>query len=214
MNKRLTYKEKLELSPFSMFRPKSHRGLMQDYPELKQEEAFKALTKFELYVCWYFACEASPLADLKYDTKRIEKAIQLVEQSHEDIAKFDRDTKMRYHELDFPEKFSRAVEKMSKYKMGPRIRAKKMVDNILSKYERFVDIDLDSEDFNDKDGGKDMAKIKQFIDASATVIKQMPTIISMAENGFAITESESADEEDSGSDGGASLIDQFHELND
>jgi hypothetical protein len=215
MAKKITYQEKLELSPYSMFRPQSLRGLMQDYPELKKEDAFKTLSKFELYLCWYFACEASPLSDLKSDKTRISRAISLVQESNPDIAHLDRDTKLRFEDLDFPEKFARAVERMSKYKMGPRIRAKKMVDNILSKYEKLVEMDIESDEFIDKEGGRDMTKIKQFIDASATIIKQMPTIISMAENGFSITEGgESADEEDLGVDGGVSLIDQFHELND
>jgi hypothetical protein len=100
---------------------------------------------------------------------------------------------------------------MKTYKLGPRVRAKKMVDNILNNFEKIIKMDIDSEEFK-KEGEKDFDKIKKYVDSATNIAKNIPDLISMSESGFAVAK-RGEEMSDSEVEGGGSLIDQWHEEN-
>lgn len=187
---------------YSMFYPKTKSGLLIDYPKLKDNEALRKLGRFDLLFVWYYACKASPF---QYEEDKKEKTeLSLVQAFGEKKAET-----MRYAYIpgNFPEKIRLAITEMSKFEIGPRIRAKLMIENIMTNYEILVDVDPKTE-FTNKDGDVDWTKKKAYIDACSTISKSMSTLISQAEGSFGVSETE---EGDIGEIDSEDLIDTFHE---
>jgi hypothetical protein len=198
------------LSDYSLFRPISVRGLLNDYPELNDVTEFKKLSKVELLFTWYFANEASPFYDQDDEFERAKNSLKYALYVAQDNS-VTRAIRQQYATLEFPEKVASAILKMKTYKLGPRVRAKKMVDNILNNFEKIIKMDIDSEEFK-KDGEKDFDKIKKYVDSATNIAKNIPDLISMSESGFAVAK-RGEEMSDSEVDGGGSLIDQWHEEN-
>lgn len=195
-----------DLSQYSLFNPQTVRGLKYDYPELSKVEEFKSLNTNDLLFVWYFACEVSPLMkEHPADSKRVKEALK---EAYKNKA-VDSSKRANFEALNFPEKIKTAINKMSSYRVGPRIRAKLMVEKIMKTYEDIVDVDVKTY-FLSKEGEVDFTKKKAYVDATSTISKNMPTLISQLESGFGVSEESSSDgimisEE--------SLLEDFHETN-
>lgn len=197
----------LEINSFSLFAPRTKTGLLFDYPELRDVEEFKSLSVSNLLFVWYFSCEASPIISVKNEKDRATKAVQFISELNDSY--FTGSERVRFLGLDFPVKVELAMRKMAHYRMGPRIRAKKMVESIMSNYEKFINVDVAGEDFLGEDGKQDFDKIAKYVTASSTVTKNIPGLIQQSEGGFSIKErggSSSAEEDED-----ESLMDDFHE---
>lgn len=198
------------LSDYSLFRPISARGLLNDYPELNEMPEFKKLSKVELLFTWYFANEASPFFDMDNEFERAKNSLKYALYVAQDNS-VTRTIREQYSSLEFSERVSSAIVKMKTFKLGPRVRAKKMVDNILNNFEKIIKMDIESSEFQ-KDGEKDFDKIKKYVDSATSISKNIPDLISMAESGFAVAK-RGEETTDSEVEGGGSLIDQWHEEN-
>lgn len=196
------------INEHSLFAPRSDRSILNEYPELRNVDEFKKLTKADMLFVWYYGCEASPLAGIKNDRTRAERAIDQITRIDPKLitTKFE-----RYIALDFDDKMAPAIHRMEQYRMGVRIRGKKMIDNIIDNYEKIMKLDINGPEFIDKDGGKDFTKIKQYVDSSKTISTNIPSLIDQAEKGFSITEVTSDGIEESG-DGLGIMDDFFDEL--
>lgn len=192
------------INDYSLFAPKSKRSIKDDYPELRDAEEFRGLTKSDMLFVWYYACEASPLMSIDSDQKRVESAIKYIERIDPELitAKFK-----DYAQLIFTPKMEVAIHKMRQYKMGTRIRAKKMIDKTMDNYEKILSLDIDGSEFINKDGEKDFTKIKQYVDSSKTIIGNIPTLIEQAERGFSVVDLSGEDDEEEG----YGLIDDYFE---
>ena len=187
---------------YSMFYPKSKHGLLLDYPELAKNETFKNLGKEDLLFVWYMACKSSPFS--KEENPRILREKSMNESySHNALNR----VREKYLAGDFPEKIRYAIQEMRKFEVGPRVRAKKMVETILGNYEKLIDIDTKTEFITDK-GDVDWSKKKAYIDACKTVSSNLPTLISQAEGGFSLSEAEEGKEIEINSE---DLVDKFHQ---
>lgn len=195
---------KFDTKKLSMFYPKTKKGLLIDYPELKKIEAFVGMNKNELLFSWYYGCKSSPF-DYEEDSKvKAEKSF---------IEAFGSKQKegleSSYIAGNFPEKVRVAITEMQKFEIGPRVRSKIMIEKIMTNYEQLVDIDVKTE-FKDKDDEEDWSKKKAYIDSCAKISSTLPTLINQAEGGFGITEKEEGDVKELDS---SSIIDTFHENN-
>ena len=194
--------DNLDIQKLSMFYPKTKKGLIVDYPELSNYEVFKSLSKYELLFVWYFACKSSPFIREEDPKIRAERSIL---ESFGQNAKAD--IRSRYMSSNFPEKIRVAVAEMQKFEIGPRIRAKMMVEKIMTNYSELVDIDVKTE-FKDKDQEEDWTKKKAYIDSCAKISSALPTLIVQSEGTFGITQKDDGETVEIEA---SSIIDAFHD---
>ena len=201
-------KEKAEtLNDFSLFAPKTDKGLFFDYPELREFAELKSLNKKDLLFVWYYACEVSPFSKISSDQKR---AISSLEAVNKNLGRFSDSMMKTYSNLAFPPKIDEAIKRMSGFRVGIRVRAKMMIEKTMTNYEDIVSMDVNGEDFIDEKGERDFDKQKKYVDATTTIMKHLPVLIQQAETGFSISQ-KGDDRMDDDMD---SFMDDYHEHND
>lgn len=175
-----------------MFYPKTRDGLLNDYPQLVKVKEFYDLRKEELLFVWYFFCKASPFYNIDDRFERAEKSVK------KSFGNTNTTETAQYKKCNFPDKINLAGEKMKLYEPGPRIRAKKLVEKILSDYEGMIgSIDIaDDENWRNNAGEVDMAKKKNYIELTKTVTTALAGLIAQSEEGFGVTEIMDEDFED------------------
>lgn len=200
-------KEKsVSINEFSLFAPKTSKGLFFDYPELRDFAELKTLSKRDILFVWFFACEVSPLAMVSGEESRALSSLQFVE---EKFGKYPDATAKAYKNLNFPAKINEAIKRMSAFRVGVRIRAKMMIEKTMRNYEDIVSMDINGEDFFSEDG-IDFDKQKKYVDATSVIMKHLPILIQQAETGFSVTK-KGDDRMDDDMD---SFMDDYHEHND
>ena len=186
---------------YSIFFPKSSRGLTADYPEFKKIREFKDINSTELLFVWYFDCEASPFMNLSNDKERVKAAL------FEAFKKPDVRTQEQYMSGKMPEKVKIAIGRMRSFKIGPRVMAKRMMENTLNNWREITDIDASDDSYFVGKDGVDWTKKKAFIEAGATISKNIGSLLSQVEGSYAVSEKEQEKEESDFND----LIDEFHD---
>ncbi len=187
---------------YSIFFPRSDRGLLADYPELKKNRRFIDVSRSELLFTWYFACEGSPLADIVDTKERIKESM--------DIA-FGKKTEVKFQEKylseNFPEKVKLAITDMKAFKTGPRVVARRMMDRILNNWMQITDIDAsDNSNFVGKDG-VDWTKKKAFVETGASISKNIGSVILQVEGSYSVSIKAEKEEESDFED----LIGDYHQ---
>lgn len=194
-----------EMKNLSMFYPKTKKGILSDYPELKKIGVFEKINKNEMLFVWYFACQSSPFHDEEDPKIRCERSV--IEAFGPERSK---QVMGAYSAGNYSERVRLAISEMQKFQIGPRIRAKMMVEKIMSNYEQLIDIDTKTA-FKDKDHEEDWTKKKAYIDSCAKISSTLPTLITQSEGGFGVTEKEDGQVISLDS---SNLIDKFHDSND
>lgn len=199
-NKRIKELE-LELKKkYSIFYPKTVRGLLSDYPEIKKVREFQ-INKMDLLFVWYYACEGSPFAGIADDKERTMKSIEEV------WKKPPMDMVEKYIAGNFPEKVKIAISKMRSFRVSPRVMAMKMMENTLNNWRAITDIDASDDAYFVGKDGVDWAKKKAFIEAGATISKNIGTVLSQVEGSYSVSEKQ--DEQDMADFD--NLIEDFHD---
>ena len=193
-------KEELK-KKYSIFFPKSSRGLTADYPEFKKIREFKDINSTELLFVWYFSCEASPFMGIVDDKERIKAAL------FEAFKKPDVKTQEQYLANRFPEKVKIAISRMRSFKIGPRVMAMRMMENTLNNWREITDIDASDDSYFVGKDGVDWTKKKAFIEAGATISKNIGSLLSQVEGSYAVSEKEQEKEVSDLND----LIEEFHD---
>lgn len=203
--------KKIEVSNYSIFAPKSARILYEDYPELKKHgETFKNLQTVDLLFVWYYACEASPLSEIINPKKRAEESIKVTY----DLAKrkkIDSLYREKLVNLRFDDKMKKAIDLMSSFRVGPRLRAKIIAEKAFENLEKMLDIDAsDDANFIGANGEVDWTKKKAYMETVSKAITMMPDLINQLESSFSVTEKNKIDNTDEGEDN-RSYADEFHD---
>ena len=196
-------------SEYSVFKPKSKRGIFIDYPELRHFEAFKTLENNPMLFVWYFACESSPYAKIIDERKRVELAVKK--------ADYKRGTKViADHEIEkmkagtFSTKMTVAIEEMKRFKVGVRIQALMMVQKGFDNLSRIIDVDInDKKIFENEEGEVDFSKYKSYVDTVGKAVELVPKMINQLEGRFGLKEDKVG-----GTFEGESFMDTFHENQD
>jgi len=197
------------MSDYSIFKPKSKKGIFVDYPDLRKIQSFSGLKDYEMLFVWYYACESSPLYSIENEAIRVRKSL---EHSYLVGNKISKDDTERMVSGDFTPKITAAVADMQKYRVGPRIRAKMVIEKGFENMETILNIDAgDSKMFLNKDNEVDFGKKKAYVDTLAKAVDLMPKLINQLEGGFHLTEEKGTDET---SFEGESLMDQYHDQKD
>lgn len=192
------------LNKYSLFAPRTENGLKNDYPELRDNPAFEKCSKAELLFVWYFACEASPFINIQDERTRCKRSLEQA-YTKNGVLEMGREAKSRMLNMEFKEYLPGAIKSMGQYRMGPRVKEKKMVDKVLSNYEAIVDMDINGAEFKDEDGDKDFDKIKKYVDSTKSIIGTLPSLNKMAEGSSGLSERKVEDIE--GMFGGGDFMD-------
>ena len=210
-------KFKLEdIGAYSLFVPKGKISLTKDYPELKKNRYLDNLRREVLLFCWYLGCEGSPCFDYYYsDDAKDKKAALMFAKEHSGIKISDYEWDRVLKELVLPANYTKGIQEFNSFKVGPRVRTMRMVENMLLNFEKVISVDIEGPKFNviDKDGNdtgeKDYTKVKQYTDTCINIRKQFTEILAEAERGFGISDVT----EDEKKEVGQSFLDMKHELN-
>jgi len=156
----------------------SSEAMFEKYPELKDIDEFKDLTDKEIKFCWYVANPTSPLAG-KGLTKpeRYSRAAAIVYgkriiQAREGIRNMMKGK--------FERKMIAAIERMSSFEIGIRLKALLLTEYIFEKLNKLVEVDrlkMKSMDFSEK---------KQYSDLAIKVSEAIPNLVSRIESGYGI----------------------------
>lgn len=205
-----------KINTHSLFLPKGRVSLLHDYPELKEYNELKILRDDKLVFSWYIGCEGSPSYEYYYSEDPKEKVAALW------FAK--KHSKLRMNDVEFEEYVSRGtlpadiqegIEIFNTFRIGVRIRMKLMAESMLENFEKVVNVDINSSDFDivDKNGNntgeRDYSKIKNYSDTCLSIRNKLTELLTQVEHGFGVSERT----EESRLEDGQSYIDLKHELN-
>lgn len=196
------------MAEYSIFKPKSSRGIFTDYPELRKM-GFSKLNNEEMLFVWYYACESSPFVNIDSDRNRVQRAIDESYHKKGDIRGISKVQESEMLGGKFTSKISAAITEMKKFKVGPRARANMIIEKGFKNMETILDIDAsDASMFLNKDDEVDFSKKKAYIDSLAKASDLMPKLIDQLEGRFSLTDDKG--DGDTTFDG-ESLLDTFHE---
>jgi hypothetical protein len=211
----------IKVSELSLFRPKSARALFEDYPELSKYPESKELHSQDLLFCYYYACESSPIYQIRDKKGRAKEAILLAYESinykshgggNSGGKKLTLDEKYDMGNCKFSEKMSAGIKMFSRFRINPRIRAKMMTEKAFENLEKILDIDAsDDNNFKNKDGDVDFSKKKSYVDTVARALTVLPELIDKLESSFSVSSTVEQAKDSDGDD--ISFADLYHDLN-
>lgn len=188
-----------------LFGPKNGRDLKRQYPELNNVPEFDKLNISELLFVWWFSNPTSPLVtdDNLPEKQRAGFAYE------EAFANKNEDVRNEYLSLNFPDRIRLAIDVMRKFNPTVRIRARMIVEKILSKYEKMVDVEMDEFKTIDKDGNEEInwTGRNNYVSSAAKISETLPRLIEQVEQGFGVTESKAGEE------GESKAIHRYHSSN-
>ncbi len=196
------------MSEYSIFRPKSSRTIFSDYPALRKIPAFELIKEDDFLFVWYYACESSPFFNTEDLRTRVQQALDY-SYLRAGKTRITKELKEQFLLGEFPDKISIAIEQMRKYRVGPRVRAKMMMEKAFENLEKILNIDAnDKKNFENKEGEIDMSKKKAYVETIAKASELLPKIIDQLEGSFHVAKNK---KEEAGSPEEESLIDRYHE---
>jgi hypothetical protein len=147
------------------------KDLRITYPELNEVSEFKPLSSSEMLFVYYFACESSPY--IRMDIKnRLLKSLEHIKKDVSGSQIAD------YSKGEFPDKIKAAVDRMARYDVSARMKAREITEMVFKNVQELVDVDLTLL--------KDIDEKKRYIDMAASTVKLLPSIVSQLENGYGI----------------------------
>jgi len=186
---------------YSIFWPKSASSLTTDYPELKKILEPYSTQRNEVLFAWFYACKASPIIWMNEET-RIKKSLHYAYRG-----KMGAEQMGRFMSGDFGPKVINLVKIMQTFEPGPRIRAKMMVEKIMTNLEAMVDEEVTSETFVGEDGKTDFSKKKAYVETQQKIASSLDGVVRQLEGGFSVEKvSDSGDELES-------FMDDWHDGN-
>jgi hypothetical protein len=148
-----------------------NKDLRITYPELSSTEEFRALTNEEMLFVYNYACASSPVIRLVPE-KRILRCLEILKD------KLSTKQLQEYAKLQFPDKIQFALDRMAKFDLGARMRAKGINEKIFSKIEEYAETELANDaSVDDK---------KRHVDMLANISKILPTLVFQLESGFGV----------------------------
>lgn len=175
---------------YLLFMPRSKRGLLADYPELKKYDEFTSISNTQMLFVWCYACKGGPYFHQNISDKvLIEKAASAARMRFSDPQ-----LEQNFMSGKFPHKLRAAIEVMKTFSPTVRLKSKEILEKAIGNIESIISIDLDkngdSVHFLDKDGNSDWSKKKAYIDSAVKVNTQLSGMIDQAERGFGVTDSQ------------------------
>lgn len=160
----------------SLFCPGKGKGqdLKRLYPELASVEEFKSLSTSELRFAWYYGIY---FANSSNERIRIESSLNF-----SFWGKLRKDQYNDYIHGNFPDKVRVAIERMQKFDLDSRLKARFICEMTLYVWQKILDTDIAT----NKEAT--WGEKKQYVDVSSTILKELPTLIKQMESGFGVRE--------------------------
>ena len=117
-----------------------------------------------------YACQSSPVKNLQPE-KRVLRCLELIKD------RLDNKQMMAYAKLNFPDKIQSAIDRMAKFDLGARMRAKAIIEKVFSKVEQIAETEFDT---------PDIESMKRYIDLAKGVAAIMPNLVFQMENGYGV----------------------------
>ncbi len=190
---------------YSLFYPKSKRSLLDEYPELREYPALKALNRSEILFVWYYACKASPYYNIDDHEKRVIRAM------NKSFGKSMREqTRKEYLSGKMPEKILQGIQAMKVFEPAARIRAKQLFEKIIVNFEKLIDVDLENDpQFSVELGREAILNKKTYAQMCKEVTAKLPDLVRQAEQAFGLVEV-SEEGKVSAAEVGSMWIDDYH----
>ena len=158
-----------------LFAADGDKDLRVIHTELRNADEFAGLTKEELIFVYNYAGASSPVINLLPE-KRIIRCLEILKGT------LNHTQQLEYAKLNFPDKIKLAIDKMFKFDLGIRLRAKGIIEKIFDNIESIADTKPEIS----ADGSSDAEAMKRYIDMAKGITAIMPTLVLQLENGYGI----------------------------
>ena len=169
-----------------LFDPESiegKRSMKQAYPELARIPEFDELRDEELRFVWYLANPTSPVNTRVNRTSLPEKVETALEKSQYNVSKI---VLSSYEKGMFGDKLQAAIERMKKMEVGVREKAHDIIDKIFEQYYKIA-----------KEGIRG-GDVDSYINSTKVIIKELPNLIKVKEEGFGVKQETKRNNESKG----------------
>lgn len=162
----------------TMFEP-TGKQMKTQFPELGNISEFENLTSSELKFCWYVGNPTSPLIKVKNKKERAKKAIEL---SYSERAIENSKKVKKILDGEIPQEIITGIDRMSKFSLSHRLKAKFMDEYIFDKLNSLTYLDQVAETAMKADP----AMKKQYADLVLKISAEMPELVERIETGYGV----------------------------
>jgi hypothetical protein len=156
--------------------------MLKEYPELAQYPEFSELKERELRFCWLVACKTSPIIN-KDKSSRVKAALDM---TYGTLGN-DRPEVKSIKAGKIPEKWMKAIARMTTFSPSLRLRAKFMDEYIFDKLTSLIVLD----EVTEAKIKSDADERKKYADLAIKISSEMPSLIQRMEGGYGIKIKES-----------------------
>jgi hypothetical protein len=153
------------------------------YPELERIPEFENVVPRALIFAWWYSNRSSEL--VMYTQDDYERAEESLKRSGFNPGKIEREQILK---LQFNSQLAVAIKRMSEFDPGARWKAYCMIKNIFDHYETIIQ--MGPEAFQTVEGEGDNIKKytdhKRYVDVSAKISEELPSLLTKLEEGFAV----------------------------
>jgi hypothetical protein len=153
------------------------------FPELERIPEFENIPPRALIFAWWFANKSSEL--VMYTQDDYERAEEALKRSGFNPGKVEREQILK---LQFNSQLAVCIKRMSEFDPGARWKAYRMIKNIFDHYETIIQ--MGPEAFQTVEGEGDNIKKytdhKRYVDVSAKISEELPSLLTKLEEGFAV----------------------------
>ena len=192
----------------SLFQPQNEKDLKKQFPELSDVEEFDKLTSSEMLFVWWYSNQTSPLVSPESEMFQASPQ-KRAEEAFEKSFKRD-DQKATYVSRNFPDRIRIAIARMAKFDVSVRSKAKNIVEEILSNYEKMVKVEMADFTTTDENGNTEISFTARnaYVNSCSKISDALPQIIRQVEEGFGLRPIKGAEQK------GTKAIDYFHSTKD
>ena len=161
-----------------LFEP-TDQSMFLEYPELQDIAEFRKLSDSEMAFVWFWSNRQSPHYHIPDNREKVDKCVR---EAYTDITTAEI---REFEKGNFSPAMLQAMDRMEKFAVQSRSRAKSMVDKIFDTLETIVNESSAAITLNSLDSeGNSIAKVSDYIDNTRKITDQLPILIKMKEEGF------------------------------
>lgn len=155
-----------------LFEP-TEQNMKLEYPELNDIPEFSTLSDGELRYVWFFSNRQSPYYAMQDKSEKVNMCLSVSYKDMPSLVEIK-----QFIKGDYPASMRIAMDRMEKFAINDRYRAKTMVDTIFDTYESIIT------DNSFKEALDTPQKITAYIENGKKIREELPELIKMKEEGF------------------------------
>lgn len=180
-----------------LFGPRNGRDIRKLYPEIANDDRFKRISNDELLFAWLMGIPNSPCDESWGDMPRWKSAANRAFSGN-------KEKKDTYATGTFPDEVKRAINAFATFSPEARLLAKRMVQTAYHNYNSLISADVEKDFLITKVVGKgddketitemDWSGRNNYVNSTNNIIKALPDLLKLMEEGFGIDEKKKHDE--------------------